>query len=375
MKFSTDLLLPFLLVLLAFSACQNKQESSYATGPDIYIEDTTFKVVGYLPPRGFDKVDELELDRLTYLNLAFANPNKQGELVFTDYVDIKPTVEKGHAAGLKVYISLAGGGRPDTAIWNSVLQPANLKGFIKNILGYVEENNLDGVDVDIEWNLLPYINNRYTPFVLELRDALHARGKGITTALGATRLHQSVTTESLEAYDFINIMVYDKTGPWRPDDIGPHSPFSYVEQAIRFWTEDRKIPADRIVLGVPFYAHNFSPPAHSMAYHKIISTGVENAYQDSLDLMYYDGIPLIVQKTELAKDKLGGIMIWEISHDTMHSDLSLLRTIDRTIKAGDCEVKTFYLDADSDGLGDPSHPTQACEAPEGYVSNREDQAP
>jgi len=65
-------------------------------------------------------------------------------------------------------------------------------------------------------------------------------------------------------------------------------------------------------------------------------------------------------------------MIWEISYDTLHSDLSLLRALDQTVKAGDCDIKTFFKDGDGDGLGDPSHPFQACEAPEGYVDNMDD---
>ena len=76
------------------------------------------------------------------------------------------------------------------------------------LLQYVEDHDLDGVDVDIEGNLLPYVGDTYTPFVLELRDALHARGKGITSALGATRVHEAVTQESLEAYDFIDDIRY-----------------------------------------------------------------------------------------------------------------------------------------------------------------------
>ncbi len=50
-----------------------------------------------------------------------------------------------------------------------------------------------------------------------------------------------VTQEALEAYDFVNVMVYDKTGIWRPDVIGPHSPFSFAEDAIKYYTVDRKL--------------------------------------------------------------------------------------------------------------------------------------
>lgn len=360
------LIILFLLILVS---CEKKP---YETGPEIYVEDVDFKVVGYLSAGGFEVIDELELEKLTHLNLAFANPGKDGSIVFSRNADIKPIVKKGHEVGLKVYVSLAGGGRPDTTLWKSVLQPENMPTFVQTLLDYVDDNNLDGVDVDIEGNLLPYIGDTYTPFVLELRDALHAKGKGITTALGAVRFHEAVTQESLEAYDFINVMVYDKTGIWRPDVIGPHSPFSYAEDAIKFWTEERNIPSERIILGVPFYGFDFTPPARYSSFKDIISEDVSYAYQDSVGLKYYNGIPMIARKTELAKQTLGGVMIWEISYDTLNSDLSLLRAMDQILEAGDCGVKTFYRDEDGDGLGDPSSPFQACDAPEGYVDNRDD---
>ena len=373
MKTSKNLFLPLIaLLFIVLISCENKERKPYNTSPDIYVEDTDFKVVGYLSAGGFDIIDDLELEKLTYLNLAFGNPDKDGKIVFSRNADIKPVVDKGHAAGLKVFLSLAGGGRPDTAIWNSVLQPENMPDFIKNLLDYVDENNLDGIDVDIEGNLLPYIGDGYTPFVLELRDALHAKGKGITCALGAVRFHEAVTQESLEAYDFINVMVYDKTGTWRPNAIGPHSPYSYAEDAIKFWTEEKHISPDKIILGVPFYGFDFTPPARYISFREVISENVLYAYQDSVDLKHYNGIPMIARKTDMAKKDLGGVMIWELSYDTLNSDLSLLRALDQTIKAGDCGVKTFYKDEDGDGLGDPSSPFQACEAPEGYVDNRDD---
>ena len=373
MKTSKNLFLPLIaLLFIVLISCENKERKPYNTSPDIYVEDTDFKVVGYLSAGGFDIIDDLELEKLTYLNLAFGNPDKDGKIVFSRNADIKPVVDKGHAAGVKVFLSLAGGGRPDTTIWNFVLQPENMPDFIKNLLDYVDENNLDGIDVDIEGNLLPYIGDGYTPFVLELRDALHAKGKGITCALGAVRFHEAVTQESLEAYDFINVMVYDKTGTWRPNAIGPHSPYSYAEDAIKFWTEEKHISPDKIILGVPFYGFDFTPPARYISFREVISENVLYAYQDSVDLKHYNGIPMIARKTDMAKKDLGGVMIWELTYDTLNSDLSLLRALDQAIKAGDCDVKTFYKDEDGDGLGDPSRPFQACEAPEGYVDNRDD---
>ena len=78
-----------------------------------------------------------------------------------------------------------------------------------------------------------------------------------------------------------------------------------------------------------------------------------------------------MKKAQLAKEKVNGVMCWQIAQDTV-CDLSLLRAVHQTIQAGDCNVKTFFKDSDGDGYGDLKRPYQACEAPEGYVENRDD---
>ena len=259
-----------LMLLISASILSSCKTGTADWDTDIYVPDTGFKVVGYLSSWSFDRIDELEIEKLTHLNLAFGNPDKDGNLVCDGGYDVKPVVKKGHEAGLKVFISLAGGGKPDTVLWKSLLLPENRVSFIKNILKYVEENDLDGVDVDIEGNLMPYVGETYNPFVTELKKALHSKGKGMTSALGATHVHKAVSQEALEAYDFINVMVYDKTGVWRPNIIGPHSPWSYAEDAIKFWTVDKKIPAEKIILGLPFYGFDFTPPARYISYREIV---------------------------------------------------------------------------------------------------------
>lgn len=46
---------------------------------------------------------------------------------------------------------------------------------------------------------------------------------------------------------------------------------------------------------------------------------------------YYNGIPTIAKKTQLALDTAGGIMNWELTQDT-NDDFSLLKAMDDTIK-------------------------------------------
>jgi len=361
-------LLSMCVSILLLISCSTKT-STY--GPDIYTPDTAFKVVGYLSSESFNLIDDFELDKLTYLNLAFGNPDNEGNLICSGNADVKPIVKKGHDAGLKVFISLAGGGSPDQNLWKSLLQPKNRSSFINKILTYVEDNNLDGVDVDIEGNLLPTIGKLYNPFVTGLRNALHAKGKGISSALGAVDVDNAISKDALDAYDFINVMVYDKTGVWKPGEVGPHSPYSYAEEAIKFWTVERKIPAQRIILGVPFYGFDFTPPARYISFKEIVDQNPSFGYVDSSGMKYYNGIPTIVKKVELAKKNLGGVMIWEIAYD-IKGDMSLLRALNQTVKAGNCPVSTFYKDEDGDGFGNLIKPIEACQAPEGYVSNSAD---
>jgi len=366
MKSKTSFLLLCTGFLLAMASCKTNY------GPDIYKPDNSFKVVGYIPGSDFGKLDSLEIKKLTYLNLAFASPDKNGFLVMDDHADVSTGVRKGHEANLRVFISLGGGGRPDTVFWKTSLLRRNRSAFVKKIVKYVEDNNLDGVDVDIEGNLFPYIKFTYAPFVIELKEALHAKGKGISAALGAVDIDPVATQDALNAYDFINVMVYDKTGIWRPNVIGPHSPYSYAEDAIKYYTVDRKLSPSKITLGLPFYGFDFTPPARYIDYSEIIQSDVANAYRDSIGMRYYNGIPTIVRKAMLARAaRLGGVMIWELACDT-HGDLSLLRALDQTLKAGDGTVKTYFKDEDGDGYGSPYKPFQAISAPKGYVDNMND---
>ncbi len=361
------------LIFCMLTSC-NRQVKKMTTTPAAY-DKSDFKVVGYLHTGNLKMIDQIQLDLLTHLDLAFANPDREGNLVYRGEQELPGVVGKAHQAGVKVYLSIAGGGINEelAGYWLSALQPENRTAFIQKITGFVERHSLDGVDVDIEWNLLPTIGDLYTPFVVELKDALHALGKGISSALNVAGLHEAVTQESLEAYDFINVMVYDKTGIWRPDRPGPHAPYSYAEEALKYWTEERKIPADRLTLGVPFYGHDFDAVKY-ISYQKIVEKDPANAYQDELGATYYNGIPTMVKKTQLAKESFGGIMIWELGNDAFN-DLSLLRVIDQTLKAGDCpggQVTTYFADLDGDGYGDLNKPVQACSAPKGYVANSQD---
>ncbi|MFN0036586.1 MAG: glycosyl hydrolase family 18 protein [Saprospiraceae bacterium] len=309
-------LLPFLLLLTL--------QTAYSQ---------SFKVVGYLPYYRFSWLNDIEFERLTHVNIAFANPDMQGNLS-VEGEDIAPAVSKAHQHGCKVFISLAGGYLTPTheANWNNLCLPANRPAFIQKIVQYVQANNLDGVDIDLEWQ---YVQTWYSPFVLELKAALAPLGIPLTAALPGSYRYPQITAPCLAAYDWVNMMVYDLRGPWDPTNPGQHSPYDWAEDCIDYW-QSQGVPAQKLTLGVPFYGYDFGvDPVASFNFRGIVNQDPANAYLDNFLGKWWNGIPTIQAKTELALDEVAGIMIWEIGQDAFGADIqySLLRAIDEVVDA------------------------------------------
>ena len=316
----------------------------------LFVLQTTFaqsfKVIGYLPYYRFSWLNDIEFERLTHVNIAFANPDSLGNLSVED-VNIAPAVTKAHQKGCKVFISLAGGYLTPTheANWNNLALPANRPAFIQKIVQYVQVHNLDGVDIDLEWQ---YVESWYSPFVLELKSALAPLGIPLTAALPGSYRYPQITASALAAYDWINMMVYDLRGPWDPTNPGQHSPYDWSVDCIDYW-QNQGVSAQKLTLGVPFYGYDFGVnPVVAFNYRGIVNQDPANAYLDNIDQKWWNGLPTIQAKTELALDEVAGIMIWEIGQDAFgaNSQYSLLRGIDEIVDAatvGSSEVNKMAL--------------------------------
>jgi GH18 family chitinase len=104
----------------------------------------------------------------------------------------------------------------------------------------------------------------------------------------------------------------------------------------------RKIPKEKLGLGIPFYGYGFGPtltsPPSSLDYGQIVSEFPGAELADSLvmpggAILYYNGIATIKMKTALAKEKASGIMIWQILGDAA-GDKSLLKAINDEVYEG-----------------------------------------
>ncbi|KIO52069.1 glycosyl hydrolase family 18 protein [Flavobacterium hibernum] len=326
----------FISSLFSAYSCSNEKETNSENS-----KTKTARVVGYLSTDNFSKMNSIQFCKLTHLNLAFANPDKNGNLVFNGDIDGLIKYVKSVNPNIIICISVAGGVISDEQAknWSYLIdKPENRPAFIQNIINFVELHHLDGVDVDLEWNA---VTTGYSGFVIELKKSLAEHKKIMTAALPNNTRFENINAEALNAFDFLNIMAYDSTGPWTPNKPGQHSSFDFAKEGIDFWHKLQNVPNDKLTLGVPFYGYNFTyPEVTSSTFGQIVEAGTQFAEKDELGKIYYNGRVTIAQKVEYASQNTGGIMIWELAQDSF-DEYSLLEVIHK--KYTTLKVKTTGL--------------------------------
>ncbi|MBC7868257.1 MAG: glycoside hydrolase [Gloeobacteraceae cyanobacterium ES-bin-316] len=290
-----------------------------------------FRVVGYVAPGAgsLPAVSEDAMKKLTHLNIAFVNPDSMGNLLLPALFD--SIIQQAKIHNVKVLMSIGGGSH--NPYYARLLNNDNRKNFIEKLASLATDHQLDGIDVDLEGEA---IDKNYDAFITGLSERLKPAGKLLTSAL-ATWNAQLISTAALKKFDFINIMCYDQTGPWRPNEPGPHSTLLKAEEELQYWTVTRGFPKKKVNLGVPFYGYCFGTRyGESMSYGEIVTTFPDAELQDMIvpangGIIYYNGQPTIQSKTNLALKNAGGVMIWQILQDA-DGTKSLLSTIDNIVK-------------------------------------------
>ncbi|MEO6218867.1 MAG: glycosyl hydrolase family 18 protein [Ginsengibacter sp.] len=320
-KRKIHLIVKFCLLLLSVHAQPQEEKSK-------------FRIVGYYSLKSAMEVDlkKVPFDRLTHINLYFLNPDTVGNFN-QDFTAIIPFIKAAHRNNVKVIPSIAGGGQH--TYYHDLLKDDKRAKFINDLLQIALKYDFDGIDVDIEGS---DIDENYETFAVELAGVLKTHNKLITAAI-AVFYKDVLSDKALEQYDFVNIMSYDHTGPWAPGKPGPHSTYDQAVKDLDYFGTVRKIPKEKMVLGVPFYGYGFGPtltsPPISLNYGQIMDQFPEAGFTDSIvmpagAIMYYNGIGTIKKKTALAKEKASGIMIWQVLGDAP-GDKSLLKAINDEI--------------------------------------------
>ncbi len=296
----------------------------------LILQVHAFKVVGYLPSYRSYALNSIDFSKLTHVMVSFANPNTEG--VFSFSGDINSIKAKAEEHNCKVFISIGGGGL-STEVEDTYKEKTKTESrseFVHNLISFVKEIDVDGIDVDLEGSMVQMAT--YDEFVQELIDSAHMNNLEVSAAF-AKWTGGSIDKETVEKYDFINIMAYDLTGPWTGP--GQHSPMSQAKGDFNYWVS-RGAKKENLVLGLPFYGWEFKESStDAKTWCQIVSEHPDKLDNDEVIndqiKLYYNGKNTIREKVQYAKDNFaGGVMIWEIGQDCFNQN-SLLSVVDSKV--------------------------------------------
>ena len=260
------------------------------------------EIIGYYPSWKWRTMDtpmtpaKIPYDKLTMINYAFFYPLPDGEIAGRDSLG-DAMILKGerdsasgtyqantaltglaHQHGVKVLLSVGGWADsynfPEAASGSTTRET-----FAHSCVERIREFGFDGIDID--WEFPGYADHKGTPddkvnYTLLLqttRDSLDALEKqtGKKFLLTAALPAGAVLAEGFEVekiariLTMLNVMTYDFSGSW--DSLSGYNAPLYsprtgdstrnVDAAFRLYTGTYKVPASKINIGVPFYAHTF----------------------------------------------------------------------------------------------------------------------
>lgn len=264
---------------------------------------------------------------------------------------------------LKILISLEG----EAADFRENAKPEHLRGFVSSCVdmfvrghfapGVTEPGLFDGIDVDWEYPEQRDAEN-FRAMLAEFRRQMNAARNGLklSIAVGDQPQMQPGTDFRRIAplVDEIGIMNYDYTGPWetRTGHLAPLFPatdaeqYGSVAQSIAAY-EKSGVPPGKLLMGIPFYGYEWRGVAsenHGLFQHgrgisesrpyrairqlqRLHSTRRDTKSQapwifDGMNfLTFEDPVSIAYKCSYAARQKLRGIMIWELGQDTADSVL------------------------------------------------------
>lgn len=304
-----------------------------------HLDTGETKLVGYFPAWKSNQTQYIRYDLLTDIIYAFAIPTADGNLRPLENPDTATAIiADAHKKDVRVLLGVGGWSYQDVPLESTFMSATStsekMHAFADAIVSMCDTYGFDGIDMDWEHPRVDGSSARqYEEFMLYLGEQLHAQGKLLTCAVlsGATadgNIYYDAAAHSdavLNMVDRIHVMAYDGGDGER------HSTLAFAKASASYWKDTRKVPKEKIILGVPFYAR----PSWT-SYGELIQSNAHTADADHILYngmdVYYNGKATIKEKAAYAKDALGGIMVWEITQDTHDESTSLLEVIGQRLK-------------------------------------------
>ncbi|MDD4819716.1 MAG: glycosyl hydrolase family 18 protein [Flavobacteriales bacterium] len=312
-------------------------------------ENKNFVQVGYFPyyrTLTAEYIPDASLKMLDVACYAFAHIDENTLLpVVQQPSKLSAFVTRCHALGVKILISFSG----SRALYVKMAADKTLRDkFADATIKIVKDYNLDGIDNDWEY---PSTTDGSANGNLELMKRLSsychdpAENKlltmAITCAIYKGGYSEGILDQLHQYVDWYNVMIYG----WAAgeSEIGKYpTVWSKLEMSYDYWITVRKMPTYKFVTGIGCYGNpsGISNTNRTLSYAGIVNQGnakgvdysqvneatVESSsYPGQPFTIYYDGQPLVKEKTTWSMTrKLGGMMYWEVSQDK-HDDKSLIK--------------------------------------------------
>lgn len=204
-----------------------------------------------------------EIDELLVFSYGF---NTAGELI-PPMVDDLPLIERAWQKNVRPVLVLTPfdeNGRFNNSLVNQLAVNLGLQQrLIENLLFTVEDRGYTGVDVDFEY-ILPEDRQYYGAFVANLRAAMNARGYQVSVAL-APKVSESQRGLLYEGLDYrllganadkVFLMTYEWGYTYGPPMAV--APLNKVREVVEYALQE--IPKEKIMMGVPNYAYDWTLP-------------------------------------------------------------------------------------------------------------------
>jgi chitinase len=345
-----------------------------------------YVITGYVFARGAALTPgQIDPTKLTRINYAFSN-------ILNDRMVIGSPADAQNFAllrslrntnpNLTVLVSV-GGWLWSTNFSDMALTRDSRAIFEDSVMQFLTRYDLDGLDIDWEYPGMPGAGHPFRPedkhnftaLLGELRerfDASARRGRRLylTIAMGASdEVIANTEMQKVQRYvDTVNLMTYDYYEPGSESITGNHSPL-YANPAdpkaassadtVRAF-QKAGVPAEKILLGVPFYGHEWGqvkdqnhglfqvgkpvPGAYTpfnIIDNTILGHGFTRYWDDAakvpylynpqqhIFVSYEDPESLKIKCQYIRSQKLAGIMFWEYFGD---SQAKLLQTINTELR-------------------------------------------
>ena len=214
--------------------------------------------------------------------------------------------------GLRIHLSI-GGWERSAGFAPMTADPSPAKKFIGTLTEFALAHHLDGVDFDWEF---PKGKDQFKNYISLLTETKAAFAKQNLLVSVALTPDPNFPLADFASVDRVHLMSYDRAAK--------HATLEQAMDDVQLFL-DAGIPAGKIILGVPFYGRNTSPPYKVLSYEEIMTRYYPSPVVDEVDGVYFNGLNTIQRKMCYAlAENLGGVMAWELAHDTTDSN-SLLR--------------------------------------------------